>query len=486
MKKQYQLLTLALIVNLHLSAQETYASTVINFSSQYTTTSWSASKLIGAPDTYPSYGDIPTSWASASPDNQREHFTLGFGAGIQATHIGIFETYNPGAVDSIYVKYGNSSTFTLVWSATAAPAGSVRLLDVTIPANALPVTAVRVALNSPLVSGWNEIDAVAISDQPISGNSGGGGTSGGDCGGNNPDTPNTPGTADVLELIAHYSLDGNANDMSNYGNHGTVSGTAVYGPDQNGIPNQAMEFASLSYVQVPASASLNSPEQAISIAAWIKPNNASWNSIVCKSNAGEAHYRMGIASNQNYFSFQGQLNWHTMSPIDLGEWHHVVGIRTPTEYKIYIDGVLIDTQTSTTNSSSTYCADANLYIGYDPALGDDYLVGSISDVKIYRGALSESEVSTMYDFELGVSKKSSHQVSITPNPANNEVVVYHNFSDNNGTISLIDINGKRILNENLKMLNHQIDLSTIDEGIYFVIIKNDKEIQSTKKLVVKH
>jgi hypothetical protein len=44
-----------------------YASPVINFSSQYTPTDWSANQILGAPDVYPSYGSIPQAGPNGDP-----------------------------------------------------------------------------------------------------------------------------------------------------------------------------------------------------------------------------------------------------------------------------------------------------------------------------------------------------------------------------------------------------------------------------------
>src|SRR5262249_34957321 len=64
-----------------------WASSVIDFSSQFTTTDWSAAQTLGPPNTL-SYGDIQTAWSASFPNGDGginpEFLTLGFGVPVQA------------------------------------------------------------------------------------------------------------------------------------------------------------------------------------------------------------------------------------------------------------------------------------------------------------------------------------------------------------------------------------------------------------------
>lgn len=144
-------------------AQTQYASSVTSFSSQYSSTSWSAAQATGSPNTYPTYGDVSTAWASVTADDQREFLEFQFSFPIAITTVSIYETYNPGAVDTIYVKNPSNGLWIKVWEGTAeAQPPSARIFTANFPLTAFNVDQVRLAINSPAVSGWNEIDAVAI------------------------------------------------------------------------------------------------------------------------------------------------------------------------------------------------------------------------------------------------------------------------------------------------------------------------------------
>ncbi len=139
-----------------------YASTVINFSSQYTPTDWSANQILGAPNVYPSYGSIPQAW---SPNGDpREFITLEFANPSPINFIDIYETYMPGAIDTVYIKNPATGLFEVVYSTSAAlfSNSTARVLHISFPLTTFNVSEIRIAINCAAIQSWNEIDAVAI------------------------------------------------------------------------------------------------------------------------------------------------------------------------------------------------------------------------------------------------------------------------------------------------------------------------------------
>ena len=139
-----------------------WASDVIDVSSEYSKESWSAARVIGAPNVYPLHGDLQEAWASAGADDRAEWIQVAFEEPMRIDTIEIIETFNPGAVDRIEV-IDRRGKRTLAWTGTAAPAGKrARRHKISIPCTAEPVVAVQVYLDSPSVPGWNEVDAIGI------------------------------------------------------------------------------------------------------------------------------------------------------------------------------------------------------------------------------------------------------------------------------------------------------------------------------------
>ncbi|MEP7264452.1 MAG: LamG-like jellyroll fold domain-containing protein, partial [Bacteroidota bacterium] len=148
-----------------------YADTVITFSSEYTFNTqlrgfgvpYSATQVLGAPDVYPNYSDNSYSWSPLSQDDQREFIELGFYNPTPINFIDIYETYAPGSVDTVYIKNPNTNQFEVVYAASAGPQPLVaRIMHVAFPLTTFPVSEIRIAMNSPAVFDWNEIDAVSI------------------------------------------------------------------------------------------------------------------------------------------------------------------------------------------------------------------------------------------------------------------------------------------------------------------------------------
>jgi hypothetical protein len=143
-----------------------YADSVVAFSSQRSATDFNASHLLGAPDVYPDYGPNPNAWLSNTADGSREYIELKFFNPAPINYIDIFETYNLGAVDTVFLKNPSTGNYESVYSSTAAskntsPAAA-RINRITFPTTGYNVSEIRLAINSPAVSGFNAIDAVGI------------------------------------------------------------------------------------------------------------------------------------------------------------------------------------------------------------------------------------------------------------------------------------------------------------------------------------
>ena len=140
-----------------------FASSVIAYSSQYSAPNWAAAQALGVPNTYPAYGDINTAWASLAGDSQREFLELGFTTPQPVSTIKIYETYNPGAIDTVYLRDASTGVWNSIYATTASVGTAIaNILTINIATTLYNVDAIRIAVNSPAVPGWNEIDAVSI------------------------------------------------------------------------------------------------------------------------------------------------------------------------------------------------------------------------------------------------------------------------------------------------------------------------------------
>lgn len=144
-----------------------YAGSVIAFSSQYSSGNYSASRALAEEDVYPTHADLPNAWASLTPDGQREFLVLGFDEAQTVRKIEIFETYYPGAIDTVYLRNEKTQEWKVIYSkpVIADLPRESRIFTIHLIETPYKIDAIRLAINSPAVAEWNEIDAIAITGQ---------------------------------------------------------------------------------------------------------------------------------------------------------------------------------------------------------------------------------------------------------------------------------------------------------------------------------
>jgi speckle-type POZ protein len=139
-----------------------WASTVRGFSTQYTTSSWAATKVLGAPDVFPGSGDNANAWASLGADDKAEWIEVGFAQAMPISAVDVYETYNPGAITSIELITADGSYIPAYSAQPGATGQTTNKLHTDVGCTQAPIVAVRVRLASQSVAGWNELDAISI------------------------------------------------------------------------------------------------------------------------------------------------------------------------------------------------------------------------------------------------------------------------------------------------------------------------------------
>lgn len=471
--KKYVLFSILFLFMNMLQATIQYASTIIAFSSEFSSGGWSASKALGSPDVYPLYGDYIQAWASASADGQREFITLGFANPMRISTVAAFETLHPGAIDSVLVRDASSGNWTLIWNGNAVVKPAVaRIFEISFPLTSFQVDAVRLSINSPIVPGWNEIDAVAIADEQVSDGAG--------------------NQTNEIRLLAHFPLHGNASDLSGNNNSGTLVGNVVAAPGPDGTAGRAMYFDGQSYIEIPASASLNDVGNSMTITYWVKTESyfaGSWSSVVCKSDLGEAHYRLGLGNNSSYFAFQGMLSWNLLFPYTIQDgWTFVAAAFDGTMIRYYKNGIFVNEMELSTGG--TFDANSPLYIGYDPALGIDYLIGWVSDVRIYAGALTDDQVAAVHAGGEPASTDDlvqAQQFTIYPNPVSDRVNISQDRAFEQGVtseVSIFDLSGRMVHSATLQKDQQQVDVSNLGAGSYIIRVMSGDDF--SQKILIKN
>ncbi|HHY55986.1 MAG TPA: hypothetical protein GYA08_11175 [Chloroflexi bacterium] len=131
-------------------------------SSEYSDDSWSAQQATGEPNTT-GIGDDPNAWAAQFADLMEETLVLVYAQAVIPTGIEIHESYNPGAITKIEVLDPNTDAWVVVWEGEADTAGEeVAVFSPALTPVDFATDQVRLTVNEPLITGWNEIDAVKL------------------------------------------------------------------------------------------------------------------------------------------------------------------------------------------------------------------------------------------------------------------------------------------------------------------------------------
>jgi hypothetical protein len=203
-------------------------------------------------------------------------------------------------------------------------------------------------------------------------------------------------------LIAYYPFNGNANDASGNGYHGSVVG-ATLANDRFGKANSAYMFNGTSdYIR--ASAPLTNPSAGFTWSAWIylirlpsegnnqdvlvqggDPGTNGGDPQVWIDSNGKCHFLLWINPNRN-------VDVVSNSGLEPRRWYHLLCTYTTRRAKIYINAMLSG-DVAYSAGSQTW---PNFYIGANEAYLTGYYMGLIDDVRVFNRALLSSEVHAIY------------------------------------------------------------------------------------------
>jgi len=191
-------------------------------------------------------------------------------------------------------------------------------------------------------------------------------------------------------LVAYYPFNGNANDESGNGNNGTVNGASLT-TDRFGNSGKAYSFDGISNYIETADIDLN---ETATISVWVQPIGTI-GSLVSKYGNGNESYELmynnsthglyghvGAVSNSNNNIYSN----HNLSINNI--WQHCVFTLNNGFAEIYIDGVLVYTQTDV---NPTYQNNDNVLFGKS-VWGGNIFNGKLDDIRIYNRALTQAEI----------------------------------------------------------------------------------------------
>ncbi|MCD6394343.1 MAG: hypothetical protein J7M40_12645 [Planctomycetes bacterium] len=211
----------------------------------------------------------------------------------------------------------------------------------------------------------------------------------------------------LLELLGHWPLDGNADDISGNNNTGVVlNGTASWEP--TGVIGGAANFTNNWLLQIPNPAHFDQANTGITVYCWIKSGGiGNWNPFVSKyGESGQGwQLRKRSGDDRPVFTLRGMGNDdpdNSYNGLFNNEWHQVVGSWDGAIRRLFVDGVEIH---STPNSGSINFTDQAVAIGGRMTGGNpgNYFNGQIDDVRIYKGGMNANTVAALYTEATGLA-----------------------------------------------------------------------------------
>lgn len=315
-------------------------------------------------------------------------------------------------------------------------------------------------------------------------------------------------------LVAHWSFNGNANDISGHGHHGNIHNVTSV-PGKLGYPNTGYLFNSAnSYISIPYDSGLNM-NNAISLCAIIKPtaiytNTCQGNFILSRGLQGSSGgyllsffdnvYNDCSVADTNGYVFTGQagptiLNsslWPNATRVHTNAWYCVVLTYDGTNCKIYVDGALTLTLPgwASTIGSSTDSISIGKYLWAGASYPYNF-TGIMDDVAIYNRALTDTEAMSYCNFAaLGDTSHPDTTTSVGRTDPDNKIVLYPNPADDKLVIDAdiilpeavaIRINnmaGQEVVKTMApagKKLHKELNIKNLPAGTYVAIMKVDGE-----------
>jgi hypothetical protein len=225
-----------------------------------------------------------------------------------------------------------------------------------------------------------------------------------------------PSYVPTSRLQAWWSFSGNANDLSGNNYNGTVNGATLTTDRHNNI-NSAYYFDGNDWINIGDIDSLNPRLHDMTVSAWVKTTSVH-SRIFSKGTHGGTQPGYAImfypgTGGKAAVIFSPGGHEHngdrSNSTINNDAWHMVTGvIKRNGNTELYIDGVLqiltssISHDASIDIASNTY--NATIGVSYcnfgTPNLLNEFFVGKIDEVGVWRRALTQCEITQLYNESL--------------------------------------------------------------------------------------
>jgi hypothetical protein len=297
---------------------------------------------------------------------------------------------------------------------------------------------------------------------------------------------NLPNYVPANGLVGWWPFNGNANDESGNGNNGSIS-DAIITLDRFGISNSAYQSGQLTPLISIPNVSINSSSFACSY--WINYSSQPINTSI----ADVSHEWLNNGTFTSFRQLNSTLGWgsagingssdqvilNSPNPIITLGWNHIIIMRSNQIMQTWINGINVASDSLVQNGS--LISTKTLYLGGDPQNTIQNPLakfnGDIDDVGIWNRALTQEEITDLYNSNSGITGFNSttlnNTIKIFPNPANDQLTIdYGNFANMNGyQLKIENSLGQQLFQTNITQQTDYLSLNNWGgNGLYFVHI----------------
>ncbi|EZH75857.1 hypothetical protein ATO12_03445 [Aquimarina atlantica] len=218
---------------------------------------------------------------------------------------------------------------------------------------------------------------------------------------------------DSTGLIAEYRLDGNVQDATTHGNHGSEEGTLTSITDRHGITNGAYQFGmggfNGGHFTIPNI--LTGSNLSFTVSMWVNRSGTSFGTLLGKNNSTTTPlYNLSIkggvfGQNTLEAKYQESISSSAVSTntntnggvINKDIWTHVaLTVENGSVIKIYINGQHIEESSSNTSSINPNTPNYEIIaIGSMDKGNGERFFGAMDDILFFNKVLTDSEIAAL-------------------------------------------------------------------------------------------
>jgi hypothetical protein len=295
-------------------------------------------------------------------------------------------------------------------------------------------------------------------------------------------------------LVGWWPFNGNANDESGNGNDGVIYNVTS---DSNrfGQQNNALFFNGInSGVELPGN-SFPLTNNSYTLNTWFKltTNTDHLNGFTVFDDRDstvwdyKGRYLIDLATNpvESYYQMSDVGPRIYYNNVPSFTWINITCIYNSTAEIMYFfkNGVIVDSTVCSNNWFLTGNRKIQIGRAQSPIIynGNDYFTGhwkgQIDDIGIWNRALTQQEVTDLYNSTLGLPVPiNENSINLYPNPTNSNITLEVSSELVGKRYSIRDFSGRIILDGKISSTQEQIDLQNVARGAYYLSIENSTSV----------